>query len=237
MTIEGSTSCSETNSPGGACFCTSALAGPARRRKRKRTSASRLMNEGFPCQASRKLLAFDEGFACQASRKLLAFDEGFACQASRKLLAFGDGRGLARRVRDPAPIGLGGELDRLVVALGLDVAEGVGRLVERDVELALLHALVEPGGAEHEPAQPVHERALGRPDELGPAVVDVLAEGGGGVLDLAVDGQVDEVLELDALEPRGHEAELERRLLDALGEVALVEGEAQLAVFQDVVLA
>jgi hypothetical protein len=51
-------------------------------------------------------------------------------------------------------------------------------LVEGDVELALLDALVEPRGAEHEPAQPVHERALGGADELGPAVVDVLAERG-----------------------------------------------------------
>ena len=99
-------------------------------------------------------------------------------------------------VRDPAPVGLGRELDRLVVALGLDVAEGVAELVEDDVELALLHALVEPGGAEDEPAQPVHERALGGSDELRPAVVDVLAERRGGVLDLAVDRQVDEVLEL-----------------------------------------
>ena len=79
-------------------------------------------------------------------------------------------------VGDPAPVGLGRELDRLVVALGLDVAEGVVALVEDDVELALLHALVQPGGAEDEPAQPVHERALGRADQLGPAVVDVLAE-------------------------------------------------------------
>src|SRR4051812_3145851 len=203
--IDRSTSWSETNAPGGACSTTSALAGAARKRNSRRVS-----------------------------RRI---ENGFACQASRKLLAFGDVTPLARRVRDPAPVGLGGQLDRLVVALGLDVAEGVGRLVEGDVELALLDPLVEPGGAEDEPAQPVHERALSRADELGPAVVDVLAEAGGGILDLAVDGQVDEVLELDALEPGGHEAQLQRRLLDALGEVALVEGEAQLAVFQDVVLA
>ena len=69
-------------------------------------------------------------------------------------------------------------------------------LVEVDVELALLDALVEPGAAEHEPPQPVHERALGRADQLGPAVVDVLAQGRGGVEDLAVDGEVDEVFEL-----------------------------------------
>ena len=70
-------------------------------------------------------------------------------------------RGAAARltagVRDPVPVGLGRQLDRLVVALRLDVAEGARGVVVDDVELAFLHALVEPGGAEHEPAQPVHE--------------------------------------------------------------------------------
>ena len=144
---------------------------------------------------------------------------------------------LGARVRDPAPVGLGRELDRLAVALGLDVAEGVVGVVEDDVELAFLHALVEPGRAEDEPAQPVHERPLGRADQLGPAVVDVLAEAGGRVLDLAVDRQVDEVLELDALQPAADEAELAGGLLDPLGEVALVEREPEVAVLQDVILA
>ena len=80
------------------------------------------------------------------------------------------------RVRHALPVRLGRELDRLLVALGLDVAEGVGGVVEDDVQLALLDALVEPGGAEDEPAQPVHERAVGGADQLRPAVVDVLAE-------------------------------------------------------------
>ena len=42
----------------------------------------------------------------------------------------------------------------------------------------------------------MHERALRRPDELRPAVVDVLAERRGGILYLSVYGEVDEVLEL-----------------------------------------
>ena len=71
----------------------------------------------------------------------------------------------------------------------VDVAEG-------DVQLALVDALVEPGAAEDEPAQPVDQRALGRADDLGPAVVDVIAERRGGIEDLPVDGEVDEVLEL-----------------------------------------
>ena len=146
-------------------------------------------------------------------------------------------RTLARRVGDPAPGRLGRELDRLAVALGLDVAERVRGLVEGDVELALLDPLVEPGGAEHEPPQPVHERAIGGADELGPAVVDVLAERRGGVDDLAVDRQVDEVLELGVLERGGRRSRASGRLLDALAEVALVEGEAKLPVLEDVVLA
>ena len=78
----------------------------------------------------------------------------------------------------------------------LHVGEAAGLLVEGDVQLALVDALVEPRAAEHQAAQPVHQRALGRPDQLGPAVVDVLAERRGGVGDLAVDGEVDEVFEL-----------------------------------------
>ena len=83
----------------------------------------------------------------------------------------------------------------------------------------------------------MHQRALGRADQLGPAVVDVLAERRGGVEDLAVDGEVDEVFELLLAEAPADEAELQRGLLAALGEVRLVEGEAQLSIFEDEVLA
>jgi hypothetical protein len=64
----------------------------------------------------------------------------------------------------------------------------------------------------------------------------VLAQGGGGIVDLAVDHQVHEVLELVVVEPAIDEAELERRLLAALGEVEVVEREAQLPVFEHEVL-
>src|SRR4051794_9792600 len=143
----------------------------------------------------------------------------------------------ASGVGDPVPGRLGTELDRLRLAVRLHVAEGLRAVAEDDVQLALLDPLVQPGGAEHEPAQPVHERAVRRPDDVRPAVVDVLAEAGRRVLHLAVDRQVDEVLELGRLEAPGDEPELDRRLLDALGEVALVEREAQLPVFEHVVLA
>ena len=95
-----------------------------------------------------------------------------------------------RGVYERAPSSAGRELDGLVAAVGLDVGEGLGVGVEADVELALLDALVQPCGAEHEPPQPVDERAVGRADELRPAVVDVLAERRGRLLDLAVDRQV-----------------------------------------------
>ena len=144
--------------------------------------------------------------------------------------------GSARDVGDPAPRGLGRQLDGLAVAVRLDVHEGAGLDVELDVELALLDALVEPGGAEDEAAQPVHERAVRRADQLGPAVVDVLAEAGGRLLDLAVDGERHEVLELGVVQAAGDEPQLVGGLLAALAEVALVEGEPEFAVFEDEVL-
>src|SRR3954447_5733101 len=116
-------------------------------------------------------------------------------------------------VRDPVPVRLRTELDRLGVAIRLHVAERVVDLVEDHVQLTLLDALVEPGGAEHEPAQPVHERAVRGPDDVRPAVVDVLAEAGRGVLHLAVHGEVHQVLELGAVQAAGDEAELDGGLL------------------------
>ena len=65
----------------------------------------------------------------------------------------------------------------------------------------------------------------------------MLAEARRRVLDLAVDGQVDEVLELGPVQPAADETQLAGGLLDPLGEVALVEREPEFAVFQDVVLA
>ena len=53
--------------------------------------------------------------------------------------------------------------------------------------------------------------------------------------DLAVHRQVHEVLALVVAQRAAHEAELHGRLLDPLGEVALVESESQLAVLEYVV--
>src|SRR3954451_17839611 len=147
------------------------------------------------------------------------------------------GSASARLVGDAGPGGLGGELDRLPRAGWLHVVERVALLVVLDVELALLDALVEPRGAEHQPPEPVHEGSLRGAAQLGPAVVDVLAQLGGRVLGIAVDGDVDQILQLLVLQAVGYQAELQRRLLAALTEVALVEGEAKLSVLEYEVLA
>ena len=65
----------------------------------------------------------------------------------------------------------------------------------------------------------------------------MLAQRGRRVVHLAVDDEVDEVLELGLVEPAVDEADLQRRLLAALPEVVLVEGEAQLPVLEHEVLA
>ena len=79
-------------------------------------------------------------------------------------------------VRDALPGRLGGELDQLVAPVRLRVAEGVCVLLEHDLQLALHHPLVQPCAAEHEPAQPVHQRPVRGAMEVSPAVHHVLAE-------------------------------------------------------------
>src|ERR1700742_737342 len=136
-------------------------------------------------------------------------------------------------VGDAPPRRLLGELDELGAAVGLDVAEGLGALVEDDVELALLDPLVEPGAAEDEAADPVDEAAVGGTDEVLPVLVDVLAEAGAGLGDLAADREVEEVVDLLRAQPLVDEGQLDGRLLDPLREVLLVEGAAELAVLED----
>src|SRR6185295_9346939 len=138
-------------------------------------------------------------------------------------------------VRDAPPRRLFAELDQLGAALRLHVAEGLRALVEDDIELTLLHPLVEPGAAEDEPAQPVHEAAVCRADQVIPVLVYVLAEARAGLGDLAADGEVEQIVELLGAEALVDEAELHRGLLDPLPEVLLVEGEAQLAVLEHVI--
>ena len=52
----------------------------------------------------------------------------------------------------------------------------------------------------------------------------------------AVHGEVHEIVEFVLAQPRLDEAELDRRLLDSLAEVLLVEHEPELSVLQDVVV-
>src|ERR1700760_2081811 len=138
-------------------------------------------------------------------------------------------------VRNSAPAGLLGELDQLGAAVRLDVAEGLGPLVEDDVELALLDPLVEPGAAEDEAPDPVDEAAVGGTDEVLPVLVDVFPEGGAGLGDLAADREVEEVVDLLLAQSLVDEGELHRGLLDPLGEILLVEREAELSVLQYVI--
>ena len=113
----------------------------------------------------------------------------------RPALTPAPGAGLAAAyVRDAVPARLGRELDRLAAAVGLDVDERVHVGVERMSSSPSLTRW-----SSHAPrkirrrSQWTSERSEG-PDELGPAVVDVLAEGRRGLGDLAVDDQVDQVL-------------------------------------------
>src|ERR1700750_3419828 len=99
-------------------------------------------------------------------------------------------------VGDAAPARLLGELDQLGAAVGLDVAEGLGALVEDDVELTLLDPLGEPGAAEDEAADPVDEAAVGGTDQILPVLVDVFSERGAGLGDLAADREVEQIVEL-----------------------------------------
>ena len=110
------------------------------------------------------------------------------------------------QVGDARPGGLRRELDRLAAAGrtrigGLHVGEAARLLDERHSQLTLVDALIQPCAAEHQTAQPVHQRALRRADQIWPALVDVLPQRGGGVEDLAVDREVDEVFQLVLPEP------------------------------------
>jgi hypothetical protein len=81
----------------------------------------------------------------------------------------------------------------------------------------------------------VDEALVRGADEVVPVLVHMAAEWGAGLPDLAVDGQLEEVLQLVLVEALADEVQLDRRLLHTLGEVPLVEREAELPVLEDVV--
>src|SRR3954453_11921016 len=126
-----------------------------------------------------------------------------SCQASEYALA---------AVGEAGPGGLAGELDRLGVALGLHVAEALRVRVEDHVQLALLDTLVQPGASEDQAANPMDQAATGGPHQLGPVLVDVLTQGGGGLPDLAIHRELEEVDELVAPKALVDEVELDRGL-------------------------
>ena len=87
----------------------------------------------------------------------------------------------------------GRELEQGAAAARLGVAEVAALLVPRDLEQALLDAVVEPGAAEDELAQPVDERlALEQADAL-PVADEVAAERAPRLGDPAVRGELDQV--------------------------------------------
>src|SRR5436305_2794241 len=145
--------------------------------------------------------------------------------------------GLPLYVCHPVPARLGRQAYRLVTTVGLNVQEAMGLIVEPDVEFALLDPLVEPSAAEDESAQPMHERALGGADQLGPAFVHVLTQRRRGFAHLTVDHQVDQILGLVGGDLVLDESHLARGLLAALAEIPLVEGEAKLSVFEHEIVA
>ena len=111
----------------------------------------------------------------------------------------------------------------------------MGVVVEDDVELTFLDALVEPGAAEDEAAKPMNKASVRRADELRPVLVDVLAERRAGVGDLSVHRKLEQVVQFFGSEAVIDEVELYGCLLDTLSEVFLVEREAELAVLEHVV--
>ncbi len=85
------------------------------------------------------------------------------------------------------------ELEQRAAAARVAVGELGAVVVPDDLEQALLDAVVEPGAAEDELAQPVDERlALDEGDTL-PVANEVAAERAAGLVDAALRRQLDEV--------------------------------------------
>ena len=132
----------------------------------------------------------------------------------------------------------GRELEQRAAAARVAVGELGGVLVPGDLEQALLHAVVEPGAAEHELAQPVDERLAVDEREALPVAHEVPPEGAARLVDPPLGGELDEVGGLVLVEVvRLDEAELDRGRGDPLLEVVGVEAEAVAEELDDVVVA
>ena len=94
--------------------------------------------------------------------------------------------------------------------------------MKQTFELALVDALVKPGAAKDQAAKPVNQ-ASARPAAGSPGQQSLTCSPSAeaGSEDLAIDGEVDEIFELLFAQTPADEAELDRSLLAALGEVAV----------------
>src|SRR5439155_16808146 len=152
--------------------------------------------------------------------------------------AVGTRRASLTLVLQLVPGGHGGELEQGAAAAGIAVAEVGAVVVPGDLEQTFLDAVVEPGAAEHELAQPVDKRLA--PDERHtlPVPDEVPAERAARLDDHTVGSKLDEVgglvavelVALDQAEPHGGRGH-------ALLEVVLVEAEAITEELDDEVVA
>jgi hypothetical protein len=133
---------------------------------------------------------------------------------------------MRRRADAPRPVPRGevGELPVLIL--------------ERDLELAFYEPQVQPGAAEHQLAEPVHQAFAVQGEDIVDMLEQVLAERADGKLDDPARDQLHEVGALVVAEQPGfHKAKLHRSHLHSLSEIDAVEPVAETAEFQDVVFA
>jgi holliday junction DNA helicase RuvB len=121
----------------------------------------------------------------------------------------------------------GRQLEQGAAAARVPVAEIGHAVVPRDLEEVLLHAVIEPGAAEDQLAQPVDQRLVADQRDAFPVPNQVSAQRAARLGDVAVGRQLDQIGGLFLLQlARLDEAELDRGGVDALLEVDGVETEA-----------
>ena len=111
-------------------------------------------------------------------------------------------------------------------------------LVEPDLELPLLHAVVEPGAAEDDALQPVDERLAVDEGDVVPVPNEIAAERAARLLDPVALDELDQVGRLVVVElVASEETELDGGCRHTLREILGVEAEAVARVLDDVVVA
>ena len=167
----------------------------ARSPTRSRTSMSRTYSSSASSSGRR------EGVSSPSSAAPTSAASRPTKRSSRRLARSSAFRrtGLAPEL-ELVPRGHRGELEQRPAAVRLAVAELGGLAVPVDLEKVLLHALVEPGAAEDELAEPVDERLVVDEGHALPVADEVLAQAALRVVDAAVGGQLDEIGGLGLLE-------------------------------------